>query len=338
MKMKKNPVSIFAGLLTVLLAMTPATLNAQRGAPSPRAVPSPQALPSNPDFNATEIQTVRVQGNVSMLVVGGANVTVQTGSDGVLVVDTSLPQLAPQIMAAIRRLSNGPVRYVVYTNVYADHTSGTEALLKLGATPAAPAPARVIAHLNVLNRMVTPLSGEASVPQAVWPNDTYSTPFKDFYFNSEAVIVTHIPAAHTDGDSIVFFRRSDVLSVGDLFTPGIYPSIDLERGGSVQGLIDGLNRILEIAVPAKYQEGGTLVIPGHGRLCDEADVVEYRDMVTIVRDRVQDLIKQGKTLDQVKAAKPSRDYDTQYAASSQNGGSLMTPDMFVDAIYRSLKK
>jgi cyclase len=295
------------------------------------------------DLGSVEIQTLHVQGNVYMLVGGGGNVTVQTGNDGVLLVDTNTAPLAPpfdsnKLMAAIRKLSSGPVRYVVDTSADPVHTRGNAELVKLGATPAAPSAALMVAHINVLNRMVTPLPGDPPVPQQLWPLDTYSTPFKDFYFNNEAVIVTHLPNAHTDGDSIVFFRRSDVLSVGDVFTPDLYPFIDLARAGSVQGLIDGLNRILDIAVPAKYQEGGTLVIPGHGRLCDEADVVEFRDMVTIIRDRVQDLIKQGKTLDQVKAAKPSRDYDTQYAASSENGGSFMTPDAFVESVFRSLKK
>ncbi|HEY1759175.1 MAG TPA: MBL fold metallo-hydrolase [Bryobacteraceae bacterium] len=289
---------------------------------------------SGQDSNNPQIQTLPVQGNVYMLVGGGANVTVQIGSDGVLLVDSNYAQLAPRIIAAIRKLSAGPVRYVVLTSVQADHTGGTEALVKLGATPAAPSPALVVADIDVLNRMVKPLPRDPPVPQALWPNDTYSTPFKDFYFNNEAVIVTHVPAAHTDGDSIVFFRKSDALSVGDIFTPGNYPVIDTAKGGSVQGLIDGLNRILDIAVPAKYQEGGTLVIPGHGRLCDEADVVEFRDMVTIIRDRVQDLIKQGKTLDQAKAAQPTRDYDTQYAAE----GSSVTPDAFVESVFRSLKK
>jgi glyoxylase-like metal-dependent hydrolase (beta-lactamase superfamily II) len=300
-------------------------------------LPALSAQPPNlavPDFSRVEIQTLHVQGSVYMLVGGGGNVTVQAGNDGALLVDTNFAPLAPKIMAAIRKLSSGPVRYVVLTHVHADHTGGTEAWVKLGATPAAPAAALVIAQLNVLNRMVSPGAGNPPVPQPLWPNDTYSAPYKDFFFNNEAIVVTHLPNAHTDGDSIVFFRRSDVLSVGDVFEPDVYPFIDLARGGSAQGLIDGLNKILEIAVPAKYQEGGTLIVPGHGRLCDEADVVEYRDMVTIVRDRVQDLIKQGKTLDQVKAAKLSRDYDTQYSTE----GGFVTPDSFVESIYRSLKK
>lgn len=284
-----------------------------------------------PSF-AQDVATLHVQGGVYMLVSAGANITVQIGPDGVLVVDPGPVPLAPRVMAAIRKLSDGPVRYVVNTSAGIDHTGGNADLVKLGATPASPAPARVIAHLNVMNRMVAPNAGDPPVPGNLWPNDTYSTPFKDLFFNGEAVFITHIPAAHTDGDSIVFFRKSDALSVGDLFTPDLYPSIDVPRGGSVQGLIAGLNKILEIAVPAKYQEGGTLIIPGRGRLCDEADLVEYRDMVTIIRDRVADLIKQGKTLDQVKAAKPSRDYDTQYT------GGIVTPDAFVESIYRSLKQ
>jgi cyclase len=299
------------------------------------AVASGQAArPPQPDFNTVEIHTLPVQGNVYMLVGGGGNVTVQVGKDGVLLVDTNFAELAPKIMSAIRKLSDGPVRYVINTHVHPDHTGGNEALVKLGATPAAPAPALVVANLGVLERMVTPPAGSPAVPRALWPNDTYSTPYKDFFFNNEAVVVYHMPAAHTDGDSVVFFRRSDVVSTGDIFTPDLYPFIDLDRGGSVQGIVGALNRILEITVPAKYQEGGTYVIPGHGRLCEEADVVEYRDMVTIIRDRVQDLIKQGKTLEQVKAAKPSRDYDTQYASE----GSFVTPDAFVEAVYKSLRK
>jgi glyoxylase-like metal-dependent hydrolase (beta-lactamase superfamily II) len=224
---------------------------------------------------------------------------------------------------------------------------GNEALIRLGGSTDASERARVVTHENVLNRLVAPGAPQARVADATNNssrvadaannssrvadaasiNDTYFRSPKDFLFNGEAVMVYHMPAAHTDGDSIVLFRRSDVLSVGDLFTPDRYPMIDLQNGGSVQGLLDGLNKILEMAVAGKYQEGGTFVIPGHGRLSDEADVVEFRDMVTIIRDRVQDMIKRGMTLDQVKAGKPSRDYDTQYRGS---------PDVFVEAIYKSL--
>jgi glyoxylase-like metal-dependent hydrolase (beta-lactamase superfamily II) len=150
----------------------------------------------------------------------------------------------------------------------------------------------------------------------------------DFSFNGEPVVLSHHAAAHTDGDSIVWFRRSDVLSVGDLLRLDQYPVIDLDRGGSIEGLVAALDHIIEITVPERLQDGGTRVIPGHGRLCNEADVVEYRDMVTIVRDRVQDLVKKGMTLEQVKAARPTRDYDTRYG----------TGESFTEAAYRSLRE
>ena len=274
-----------------------------------------------------EVHVFPVQGNVSMIVGPGGNTTVQIGKEGIVVVDTQTAAVAPQVMAAIRTLSDRPIIWVINTSVDADHMGGNEALIRLGGSADASERARVVTHENVLNRLVSPSTPQSRVADAASINDTYFRSPKDFLFNGEAVMVYHTPAAHTDGDSIVLFRRSDVLSVGDLFTPDRYPVIDLANGGSVQGLLDGLNRILEMAVAGKYQEGGTFVIPGHGRLCDEADVVEFRDMVTIIRDRVQDMIKKGMTLDQVKAGKPSRDYDTQYKGS---------PDVFVDAIYKSL--
>jgi glyoxylase-like metal-dependent hydrolase (beta-lactamase superfamily II) len=288
-----------------------------------------QNPPPQPDFSKVEIKILPVQGNVYMLVGAGGNSTVQVGKDGVLIVDTQYAPMAAKIMAAIRTLSDQPIKYIINTHVHGDHTGGNGALAKLGGGGAMP---RIIANDHVLNRMTTPVPGQPPVPDADWPNDEYFNPTKDFYFNNEAVIVYHMPAAHTDGDSVVFFRKSDVVSTGDIFTPNSYPLIDLQRGGTVQGIIDALNHIIEITVPAKYQEGGTYVIPGHGRLCEEADVVEYRDMVTIIRDRIADLIAKGKTLEQVKAAKPTLDYDTQYGATT----GFWTPDMFIEAIYKNL--
>ncbi|MBZ5635948.1 MAG: MBL fold metallo-hydrolase [Acidobacteriia bacterium] len=276
---------------------------------------------------AQEVHVFPVQGNVSMIVGPGGNTTVQVGKEGIVVVDTQNAAAAPQVMAAIRTLSDRPILWVINTSMDVDHMGGNEALIRLGGSTEASERARVITHENVLNRLVAPEAAKARVADAASINDTYFRSPKDFLFNGEAVMVYHLPAAHTDGDSIVLFRKSDVISSGDIFTPDRYPVIDLANGGSVQGLLDGLNRILEMAVAGKYQEGGTFVIPGHGRLCDEADVVEFRDMVTIIRDRVQDMIKKGMTLDQVKAGKPSRDYDTQYKGS---------PDVFVEAIYKSL--
>jgi cyclase len=272
-----------------------------------------------------QVNVFPVQGNVSMIVGPGGNTTVQAGKEGIVVVDTQTAAAAPQVIATLRTISAAPILWVINTSMDADHMGGNEALIRLGGSTDASERARVVTHENVLDRLVK--LGQARVADAASVNDTYFRSPKDFLFNGEPVMVYHMPAAHTDGDSIVLFRRSDVLSVGDLFTPDRYPVIDIANGGSVQGLLDGLNKILEMAVAGKYQEGGTFVIPGHGRLCDEADVVEFRDMVTIIRDRVQDMIKKGMTLDQVKAGKPSRDYDTQYRGSA---------DAFVETIYKSL--
>ena len=273
-----------------------------------------------------------VQGKVYVLAsadANGSNVLVQSGSDGVLLVDTQAADAAQRVFAAVRALSPEPIRWIVNTSARVDHMGGNDALARLGTTPGSVGRARIVAHQNVVHRLV----GNASISRDAWPNDDFFTPDKDFFFNGEAVIVTHMPAATSDGDSIVFFRRSDVIATGDIFTPGKYPAIDLTAGGSVQGEIDALNTILHVAVPGKYQEGGTYIVPGHGRMCDEADVVEYREMVTVVRDRIQDLIKKGSTLEQVKAAKPSRDYDPEYTRS---GGP--PADLFVETVYRSLTK
>jgi cyclase len=280
------------------------------------------------DFESVQIRTLPVQKNIYMLFGAGGNITVQVGSSGVLMVDTEYGPLAPKLMAAIRRLSNGPIRYMINTHVHGDHTGGNEAFAK--TIPADPQqPLNIIAHANVLNRLTAPAEGNASglgVGQAGLPTDEYTTPFKDLHFNGEAIFIYHEPNAHTDGDSIVLFRGSDVVSTGDIFTPERFPILDLDRGGSVGGEIAALNHILELTVPADHQEAGTFVIPGHGRICDEADVVEYRDMVVIVRDRIQDLLKKGMTLAQVKAARPTEDYDTQYGANER----------FVEAVYKSL--
>ena len=293
---------------------------------------------------AGEVHTLHVQGDVYMLVttgIAGGNVALQVGDDGVLLVDTSVPQVTTQLVAAIRKLSDKPIRYIINTHVHADHVGGNEALAKMGSTIAggnvgigAGEGAGVIAHENVMTRMSAPTGSTAPMPFAAWPTDTFFTAKKELFFNGEAIEIEHQPAAHTDGDSLVFFRRSDIVATGDLFSTTTYPIVDLARGGNIQGVIAGLNRILDITIPREKQEGGTYVIPGHGRLCDEADVLEYRDMVTIIRDRVQDLIVKGKTLEQVKAARPTLDYDGRYGAES----GPWTTSQFVEAVYKSLKE
>jgi len=292
------------------------------------------------DFSKIEEHVWPVQGNVYMMVGAGGNSTIQVGKDGVLVVDTQFAPMADKMLAEIHKLSDKPIRYIINTHVHGDHVGGNDALSKAGGIivggnfagqVAANSPAAILAHENVLNRMsAPPAAGQPAIPFGALPTDTYFTDSKDLFFNGEAVMLIHPKNAHTDGDTMVFFRRSDVISAGDIFTPGGFPNVDVARGGSLDGLVAALNRIIELTVPAEKQEGGTYVIPGHGHLCDEADVVEYRDMATILRDRFQDAIKKGMTLDQVKAAKLTRDYDPLYAA---NDAAI---DRFVTAAYNSL--
>jgi cyclase len=291
------------------------------------------------------IQVLHVQGNVYMLAGPGGNTAVQAGDGGVLVVDTQFAQVSDKLLAAIRTISPKPIHYIINTNVHDDHVGGNESLAKAGPTRPDRTPLEaglggntgaqttIIAHENVLNRMV--VNGPEGRPPGSWPTDTYFGNNKEVFFNGEGIQILHQPAAQTDGDSIVFFRRSDVIATGDLFTTTMYPFVDVQRGGTINGIVDALNRIIEVAIPDhKVQEGGTMIIPGHGRLCDQQDVIEYRDMVTIIRDRIQYMIKKGLTLEQVKAAKPTLDFDPRYGTDS----GTWTTAMFVETIYRDLGK
>ncbi len=281
-----------------------------------------------------EIHTFHVQGNVHLIVGAGGNIAVQTGGEGVLFVDTGLAQHADKVLAKVREsLSDKPIRWIVNTHFHPDHTGGNEIVGKAGSTTQGN-PTSIVAHENVLNRMSLPGPGQAPIPTSAWPTSSYVKNTKDFFFNDEPVMVYHAGAAHTDGDSVVFFRRSDVVLAGDLYDTTRYPRIDRAGGGAVQGLIDGLNLILDLAVPKHEQEGGTYVIPGHGRVSDEADVLEYRDMVTIVRDRIADMVARKQTLAQVTAARPTLDYDRQYGATS----GAWTTTMFIQAIYQDLSQ
>ena len=289
------------------------------------------------NFDHVQIHVLHVNKNVYMLVGEGGNITLQVGPEGVLLVDTQFDPLAAKIMAEVRKLSSLPVRFIINTSADADHTSGNEVLAASGARSTnqrmigAAGVAAIIAHENVLMRMVHPLPGEPAVHGDAWPSSAYYEDSKDLFFNGEPVEIYYQPAAHTDGDSVVHFRYSDVISAGDVFSTLTFPVINTQKGGSIQGIHDALNHIIDIAIPEDKEEGGTMIVPGHGRLCDEADVVDYRNMVTIVRDRIADSIKKGMTLDQVKAARPTRDYDRRWGTSP-----AWTPDMFVEAVYQTL--
>ena len=274
-----------------------------------------------------------------MLTGAGSNITVMPFDQGAVVVDSGTTAMADKVLAAIGQLSPKPIADIINTSASADHVGGNEKLHGAGRRipfeiVAGEGP-MVIAHENVMSRMSAPTGKQAAAPEKAWPNETYHVDYKKLaaqYRGGEQIQLVHIPAAHSDGDSIVWFRRADVIATGDVFMENSYPIIETANGGSINGVIDGVNKVLELAFADFRSEGGTMIIPGHGRLCDMSDVGYYRDMLTIVRDRVQGMVTKGMTLEQVKAAKPTRDYDPRYGATS----GAWTTDMFVEAVYKTV--
>ncbi len=287
------------------------------------------------------VDVLPVQGNVHVIAGPGGNTTVQIGHEAVVLVDTQTEEVSDAVLEIVKQLSPKPIRHIILTSGEADHIGGAAPLSRAGTyvrlidsfdPRGASANASIIAHVNVLAQMSGPAGSESAVPPEAWPTDTYFVDEWALFVNDEAIRLLHVPAAHSDGDTMVFFRRSDVISTGDILNTDRYPRFDSERGG-IDGIIEGLNLILDIAIAGENQEGGTVVIPGHGRLGDETDVANYRDMVTIVRDRVEALLGEGKTLAEVQAARPTLDYDGIY--SNETIG--WTGEDFIEAVYRNLQ-
>jgi glyoxylase-like metal-dependent hydrolase (beta-lactamase superfamily II) len=298
-----------------------------------------------------DLDVVQLRPNFYVIGGAGGNVVVQLGPEGVILVDSGSTERADQVLAAIRRLTDLPIRYIINTSMDADHTGGNEKLAKAGLSilPGAVVAgaglgddvvsnfgrASVLAHENVLGRMSAPTGRQSPVASGLWPTKTFAYHQYSMYLNGEGIQVIHQPAAHTDGDTIVFFRRGDVIATGDIIDTTRWPVIDTKRGGTVQGELDALNRLMDMTVynlPLQWKADRTFLVPGHGHVYDKLDLLEYRDAVTIVRDRVQDLIDEGKTLAQVKAADPTLGYRSQYGADS----GPWTTDMFVEVIYNEL--
>jgi cyclase len=283
-----------------------------------------------------ELRTTHVAGNVYMISGAGGNVAMSVGTSGVMVVDAGSAAMAEQLLAEIRKTSKGALRYIVNTGVAVDHTGGNAALRQAGATftggnatvvGGVDVGAAILAHESALLRVAA-----AGTPVEAQPTETFYVDKVDLYFNGEPVELSYQPAAVDDTNVAVHFRRSDVLVTGDVFRLDGYPVIDLDNGGSILGVLDALNSFIDLTVSDTLSEGGTLIVPGHGRICDEADLVRYRDMLTIIRDRIQALKEGGKTLAQIKAAKPTLDYDSRYGSTS----GAWTTEMFVDAVYGSI--
>jgi cyclase len=287
------------------------------------------------------VETIQIRPNVYVIFGAGSNVVMHVGAEGVILVDSGAGALADRVLAEIKKITSDPIRLIINTSADADHIGGNEQIARAGvnlnpnAFNSGERAAAVLAHENVLNRISAPTGQQAAYPVGVWPTETYISKIKSMYLNDEGIQVIHHPSAHSDGDSIVFFRRADVVVTGDILDLRRFPLIDVGAGGTVQGEIDALNALLDLAIPAMpliYKEGRTFLVPGHGRIADHAEVVEYRDMVTVIRDRVQSMLDKGMTLEQITAANPTQGYRARYGSDT----GPWTTDMFVEAVFKGL--
>jgi len=319
----------------------------------------------------SDFRVLPVRGNIYLITGAGKNITASVGKDGVMLVDSGPANLAEKTLAVVRDLARRvtaspmpakscvgmaqgcqwwsssellptttspraprPIGFIINTSDDPDDVGGNAVIGAAGRTfgvrniDSTSPGASIVAHENATLRL------SRAGQDKLLASESYSGRDKKLnFFNGEGVVVTHPDAAHTDGDSVVYFRGSDVLAVGDVINMSSYPVIDAARGGTVNGLVETLNWVLDVCVVEHMMEGGTIVVPGHGRLMDTADVAYYRDMVTIVRDRVREMSRRGMTLDQIKAARLTRDYDGRYGKNPQ-----WTPAMFVEAVYRTLPR
>jgi len=308
------------------------------------------AAPAQPRQQSSgDLNVVQVRPNVYMITGAGGNIVVHLGWMGAIVVDTGSEAMTEKSLATIKKITDKPIRFIVNTDADPDHVGGNGGLAKAGLPMIGTnafggganfqtnaGQATVMAHENVLNRMSAPTGQTPPYPSTAWPTETFTGGrIKSLYLNGDAIQIFHMPAAHSDADAVVLFRRADVLVTGDVLDLRHFPAIDPEIGGSINGEIAALNRLIDLSVPPAplvWHEDRTLIIPGHGRVCDQADLVEYRDMVTIIRDVIQDMIKRGMTLEQIKDANPTKGYRKQYGSDT----GPWTTDMFVTAVYKSL--
>ena len=281
----------------------------------------PPAAPTG--FEDVQVQTVDLGHGLYMLRARGGNIGASTGPDGVLLIDDQYAPLAPKIEAAIRAVSDQPIRFVLNTHWHGDHTGGNENLGKAGVL--------IVAHHSVRKRMQAggfmdafkrevPPAAAAALPVVTFGEDL------SFHANGLEIAALHVTAAHTDGDAVVFFRGANVVHLGDLYFNGLYPVIDWGSGGHIDGVIAALDRLLPLI------DDQTKVVPGHGPLATRAELVAYRELLANVAVRIKKLMKQGRTLDQIKAAKPTAEYDEAW------GKQYLKPDEWVEMVYRGLER
>jgi glyoxylase-like metal-dependent hydrolase (beta-lactamase superfamily II) len=286
-----------------------------------------------------------------MLAGAGANIVAHVGWMGVVLVDTGTTNMSDQVLTSIQRITDQKIRFIINTTADADHVGGNAALARAGRTllrynaqggfagndfQTNRGAAGIMAQENVLTRMSATVGDKPAFPGEGWPTEAFTgARVKSLYLNGDGVQIFHQPNAHSDSDSIVAFRRADVIVAGPIVDLRTFPVIDLEHGGSIAGLISALNNLVEMTIPPaplNWHEDRTFVVPAYGRVMDQADVVEYRDMVVVVRDRIADLIKKGMTLEQIIKADPTKGYRKQYGPDT----GRWTNTMFISAIFRSL--
>jgi len=268
------------------------------------------------DYSKVQIETVKLAPNFYVLNGQGGAIGVLSGPDGVLMVDSQFAPLTEKIVAAIKQVSNGaPIKFLINTHVHPDHTGGNENLGKMGVT--------IFAREELRNRLAHPATG-AAAPAAALPVVTYSSPLT-FHMDGEDVEAIPIPKAHTDGDTLVRFKNANVIMIGDYFRSLGYPNIDRANGGSLNGMLAGIDTAIKLC------DANTKVVPGHGAIVDRNGLMAHRDMIIAIRDKIAPMVSQGKTLDEVMAAKPTADFDAKVP------GGDTTIQRFVGQVYAELK-
>ena len=280
------------------------------------------AAPQEQDFSKVEVKAAKLAEGVYELEGSGGNIGVSIGEDGVVLIDDQYAPLTTKIRAAVVALTPQPIRFVINTHWHGDHTGGNENLGKAGIV--------IVAHENVRKRM----SVEQFIamfdrkvppaPKAALPIITFADSVT-LHLNGDEIRSFHVAPAHTDGDTVVHFKKANVVHMGDCFFNGNYPFIDLSSGGSIDGIVAAADQVLPIV------DGNTKIIPGHGPVGDKAALQAYRDTMAAIRDKVKAMVAAGKTLDEVKAAQPTKEFDAKW------GGGFMKPDVFTAIVYQSLK-